>query len=900
MPGVHGQPRRPGVGRGPAQALQRGIRGGIGVGILPGMQLHSGDAEARGLLALMLLHEPVVLPLHPRTRDTKSPALDPDSILQDHHGAAIILDLHGQLLAANSAAVQLMTGDAHLDLRGRPLTDFLAADSCPRWQMAFDRMLADRLESHIMLDLRANDRPAARDELPGPLRPSRVELVSRPIVHRRRVVAVQSDLQQVAADPAPGDLLDTIEWREVLEGMCDPVLALDHAGVICWTNAAFAVTGYRPAALIGRPLIDLIVESDHDQTQRLLDELAADRAAESSSRLHVEVSLRCADGRIDRVDLSGRPDAARDTLILTCAWIDAPDAKLRARYARLEALNAVAAIVGRSLDASEALHAALRTTLDVMRTEAGAVALVDPANGDLVFEAKIGWRKHDRVGQDVRVKAGQGISRQVVELDQPLVTGDVWLDEDVMMAEFQAEEAQALALAPMHTRSRVIGVLSVMDYSPRVFTSDDVKVLCAIADQIGVGIENAQLYQAEQRQRQLAEALRQVTAVLNSTLELNKVLDLIVSQLKAVVPYDRVSLWLIEGDRVEIAVARGYNDAGRPTRYAGYSELLTTRALIELHEPLNVADTRTDPRWQSIVEPEQIRSWLGVPLLSKAKDQVLGILGIDSHRPNAYSDDDVRAAFVFADQAAVAISNARLYAESQRRADLMAVLNSMSATVSQSLELEPTLWTALDTALEVVGVEAGAISLVDEEAQELVIRVHRGWRQQDLPAGLRIKLGHGLSGQAAVTGEVVVTGSLENEPRLAVPEVRDEGVQSMVLAPMHARGRVVGVLGVMSYRAQVFDPQSIEVVKSIADQIGLAIDNARLFDRETRRSAQLALINEVARDVVSTLELNERFDRATQTICEQFGYYAVGLFMVDLDVRSRRLVMRLSPPTSNL
>src|SRR5512143_4149208 len=107
-------------------------------------------------------------------------------------------------------------------------------------------------------------------------------------------------------------------------------------------------------------------------------------------------------------------------------------------------------------------------------------------------------------------------------------------------------------------------------------------------------------------------------------------------------------------------------------------------------------------------------------------------------------------AFAFATQAAAAIENARLYVEVRRRADHLAALSSVSDTVSQSLDLETTLTTALDKALEVVGFEAGAISLVDEEAQELIIRVHRGWRQQDLASNMHLRLGQGLSGQAVV------------------------------------------------------------------------------------------------------------------------------------------------------
>jgi len=155
---------------------------------------------------------------------------------------------------------------------------------------------------------------------------------------------------------------------------------------------------------------------------------------------------------------------------------------------------------------------------------------------------------------------------------------------------------------------------------------------------------------------------------------------------------------------------------------------------------------------------------------------------------------------------------------------------------------------------------------------------------------MRVRLGQGLSGQAVLTGEVVVTGSLENETRLAVPQVREEGVRAMALAPMRARGARGRRAGRDELRAAHLCPQSIDVIKSIGDQIGVAIDNAQLFARVTRRSQQLALLNEVARDVLATLDMSERFRRITRSICEKFGYDSVAVFMVDPD--RQELVLR--------
>lgn len=385
------------------------------------------------------------------------------------------------------------------------------------------------------------------------------------------------------------------------------------------------------------------------------------------------------------------------------------------------------------------------------------------------------------------------------------------------------------------------------------------------------------------RQQRITEALQHVMAVVNSTLDLSTVLNAIIESLKNVVPYDGVALLLKEQGRYRLAVARGFALQLEAALTERLNDLPTVRALLQTRSPLYIPDTLVDPLWLPLREDDPIRSWLGLPLFNRRKDEILGILNVDRNQPHAYDDEDIQVAYAFATQAAAAIENARLYAEVQRRADHLAALNSVSATVSQSLDLETTLNSALDTALDVVGFEAGAISLVDEAAQELVIRVHRGWRQQDLANNMHVKLGEGLSGQAVVTGEVIVTGSLENEPRLAVPQVRNEGVQAMALAPMRARGRVIGVLGAMSYEPRSLAPHSIDVITSIADQIGVAIDNAQLFARVTRRSQQLALLNEVTRDILTTLAMSERFQRITSSINEKFGYDSVAIFMVDSD-----------------
>jgi PAS domain S-box-containing protein len=195
-----------------------------------------------------------------------------------------------------------------------------------------------------------------------------------------------------------------------------------------------------------------------------------------------------------------------------------------------------------------------------------------------------------------------------------------------------------------------------------------------------------------------------------------------------------------------------------------------------------------------------------------------------------------------------------LAAELKRQTGQLAAINSVTAAVSQSLDLNVTLQTALDAVLSVIPVEASGISLIDEQAGELVLRAQRGWRKDFVTTfPMRIKLGQGMSGLVIANDEVLITGDVTNDPRLVFPAFTEEKVQAMVLAPMHARGRVIGILSVLSHKPYEFDVDEIKILQAIADQVGLALDNARLYESVREQQSRLqAIIQSTADAIIAT------------------------------------------------
>jgi len=194
--------------------------------------------------------------------------------------------------------------------------------------------------------------------------------------------------------------------------------------------------------------------------------------------------------------------------------------------------------------------------------------------------------------------------------------------------------------------------------------------------------------------------------------------------------------------------------------------------------------------------------------------------------------------------------NQLLTEEIRRRVDQLGAINTVAATVSQSLNLEITLQTALDAVLNVIRVQAAGISLVDEASGELVLRAQRGWKKDFVTQPMRIPLGEGLSGTVIHTDEVVVTGDLTGDPRLAVAEFAEERIQAMVMVPMHARGRVVGILSVMNYEQYTFADEEITVLRAIADQVGVALDNARLYENTKEQASRLDAVLHSSGDAI--------------------------------------------------
>lgn len=250
--------------------------------------------------------------------------------------------------------------------------------------------------------------------------------------------------------------------------------------------------------------------------------------------------------------------------------------------------------------------------------------------------------------------------------------------------------------------------------------------------------------------------------------------------------------------------------------------------------------------------------------------------------------------------------NFRLNEEVKRRTQQLTAINVVAATVGHSLDLDVTFNTALQVVTRIVGAEAAGISLIDEEKQEVVLRAQMGWMQDFVVSNpMRIPAGQGMSWEVINRDEAIVHNNLSGTKKYAVQSFSKERFRSIVMAPMHSRGRIIGILSVMSHRSHRFDDDLVDIVKSIADTIGVAIDNARLYEMHVEQENRLNAILHSTADGIMATDANGRITLVNYAAARMLDVNAgtvLGLPLHAAPIQARvrdKLLLALAPDATD-
>lgn len=360
--------------------------------------------------------------------------------------------------------------------------------------------------------------------------------------------------------------------------------------------------------------------------------------------------------------------------------------------------------------------------------------------------------------------------------------------------------------------------------------------------------------------------LVEVSDALNTTLDLDTLLHRVAEVVKRVIDYEIFSILLLN-DRTQELRFRfqiGYQPEVVEKIRVKVGQGVTGRAVAERRAIL-VNDVTKETEYIEAVA--RVRSELAVPLITKNK--VIGVIDIEAPEPGYFKENHARLLTLIASRIAVSVDNARLYSRVLKQANTLTLLNEISRDLTSILNLDQLLKRIGDLVLKVIDYQMFSVLLVDDTRQKLVHRFSLRFKES-IQLKHDIPIGRGLVGAAAQNKEVVLAPDVSKDQRYIKLNAE---TRSELCIPLIYKDEVIGVLDLEHTRRGYFNDDHVRTMGTLAAQIAIAIENARLYERlareEQRLERDLAMAREVQHHllppscpVLKNAELAARFNPA--------------------------------------
>ena len=613
-------------------------------------------------------------------------------LIENANDIIYTLDVNGNLTSINKMG-EVVTGYTREELLNQPIMRFIL----PEYREPMQQRLAQKLDgaerTRYELEIIAKDGQRRTLEINSQLmvengQPIGIQGIARDVTERKQAEErLHASQQQLSA---------------IFDNALDAILVTDdEARYVDANQAACELLGVLRDRLIGMRVADF---SDPTLTPAEFERVWAAFLAEGEQRER-EHTLYRPDGTVRIVEYSAKAHFLPHRHV---SFLRDITERKRAEE-RTAALQRLSAAFSEAVTVEQVAEVVISQGMRVLEAHNGLIAIVDEANAQLRLISAY------RVDEDYQERY------RTLPLDGPFLMQDTvrsgqprWLETPEALAErypssFESmyrDGAQAVASLPLVVEGKTIGGMNVTFATPRTFSLEDRAFMLAVAQQCAQALERARLYDAEREQRTLAEALRDITVAINTTLNLDDVLDQILNNVNRVVPHDASEILLIEEGIARPRSSRGFNPARREALEQlelDISKTASLQEIIETRKPLLIPDVRVYPGWvRTSVEDDSdgYHAYIGTPIF--LHEQIIGFLNLFSHTPGFFNPSHAERLLLLAEPVATAIQNARLFEQARELAVLeerQRLARELHDAVSQTLfsanvmaEALPRLW----------------------------------------------------------------------------------------------------------------------------------------------------------------------------------------------------------------
>jgi PAS domain S-box-containing protein len=397
-----------------------------------------------------------------------------------------------------------------------------------------------------------------------------------------------------------------------------------------------------------------------------------------------------------------------------------------------------------------------------------------------------------------------------------------------------------LMAVPVFSKDQLTGLLAIWRTgSEKKFKPTELDFLIGLAQQAAIAIENARLFQAEQQRRHEAETLREASGVVATTLDSGLAVELILDQLARVLQYDSAAVQLLRDGYLEIVGGRGWSaeSAVLGMRFPVPGDNPNSTVVLE-RKPVILSHTRGTHFPFQAPPHSHIQSWMGVPLI--ARGEVIGMLSVDSKETDHFNEEHIRLVTAFANQAAIAIENARLHEKTEGQIQRLTALRDVDTAIASSLDLRVTLNILLDHAMSQLDADAMDVMIYNSNMQILELVAGIGFITHTMRRQNRI--GEGLAGKIAISRKMLQVHNLAETPEFSkIGWLADEKFASYAGFPLLGKGQIKGVFEAFFRTPYSPNADWLDFMQTLAGQAAIAIDNSQLFENLQRSNQELSL-----------------------------------------------------------
>ena len=559
------------------------------------------------------------------------------------------------------------------------------------------------------------------------------------------------------------------------------------------------------------------------------------------------------------------------------------------RNAELAVINEIGEALAKQLDFQGIIDAVGDQVTQILGTSDLAIGMFDERTGQISFPYWLdyGVRKYDVEP----VERGEGVTSIVIRTGEAVRLATAG-EAEALGARWVGEKSESSLVVPIRTGDRVIGVMSLGKREAHAFTEADERLVSTIASSMGVALENARLFgetkrlltETEQRNAELA-VINEIGAALAKQLDFQGIIDAVGDRVLEILNSNDLTIGILD-PQTELISFPYYMDNGERGRQGPPLKLgegLTSRVL-NSGKPLRTGTVAESNALGVVWQGAQQPSYLGVPI--PGADRVIGVMAVASFDENRFTAADEQLFSTIATSMGVALENARLFDETkhllteteQRNAEL-AVINEIGEALAKQLDFQGIIDAVGDKVGEVLGSQDLTIAILDEPSQMISFPfwTEGGIRNFEIPT---VQLGVGLTSRVMHSTVPVRVGTVAEAAALGaqLQGDMDQDVQESYLGvPISSGLRSIGVLAVSKVERDAFTERDEQLISTIASSMGVALENARLFD-ETKRllteteqhASELLIINEIGSALAEQLDFTAIVDLVGDRLVSMF------------------------------